>query len=387
MEKLFYVIPYIKTFQAVVLECRKGKDGRGAEVVLDRTGFYPEGGGQPCDTGMLEGTRVLAVHEKNGEIIHYIQDQLFESGQKVNATIDWDRRYSNMQQHTGEHIFSGLVHRHFGYDNVGFHMGSEDVTVDFNGVLTEDQVSFIEAEANRTVYANEEIRTLFPEPKELESLAYRSKKELTGQVRIVEIPGSDCCACCGTHVMRTGEVGIIKVTGLMNYKGGVRISILCGKRAAEEFERKRKQILALSNMLSSKPAFVVDAVEKVVKGNQSKDELIGRLYRELLELKAGQYPSGEESLIIFEENLPPIQLRQYCTLLYEGGRGSVVLVCSGEEGHYQYAAGSAKYDMRVFSGEMNKRLNGKGGGSSLMAQGTFETSKEAVQAAFVEMIS
>lgn len=376
MEKLYYRTPYVKCFDSVVVSCQQGKHGY--EVALEETGFYPEGGGQPSDTGILGGRRVLEVHERNGEILHYTDGPL-DIGSQVTGEIDWDRRYSNMQQHTGEHLLSGLVHHHYGYDNVGFHMGENEVTVDFNGPLTMEQLEEVEREANRMIYENLPVNQFYPAEEELHKIDYRSKKELSGQVRIVEIPGGDTCACCGTHVERTGEVGIIKVLGMINYKGGVRLTMLCGMRALEDYERKQAQVTKISNLLSAKPDAIVDAVARIKQENADREYQINQLYQQLFQAKAEKLPARSGLLCLYEEGLTPVQLRNYCTLLYEQKKGDVVLVCSGADGRIQYALGSAVEDMRTLSREMNERLHGKGGGSALMAQGTWETTWQEVE--------
>lgn len=375
MERLYYRTPYVRSFDAVVVSCKEGQHGY--EVILDRTGFYPEGGGQPADTGELGGRRVLDVHEKQGEILHYMDGPL-EIGSRVHGTIDWDRRYTNMQQHSGEHLLSGLIHRHFGYDNVGFHMGEREVTIDFNGPLTIEQAEETEREANRMIYENLPVNQLYPTEEELHNIEYRSKKELSGQVRIVEIPGGDTCACCGTHVERTGEIGIIKVTGMINYKGGVRMTMLCGYPALLDYEKKLSQVTKISNLLSAKPDTIVEAVERMKQENADKEYLVNQLYLQLFASKAEKFPERGGWLVVFEEQLTPVQLRNYCTLLYEQKKGDVVLVCSEKDGRIQYALGSAIQDMRTVSRELNGLLNGKGGGSALMAQGTWETTRQAV---------
>ena len=214
MKKLYYDSAYIKEFDANVISCEKGK--KGFEVILDQTAFYPEGGGQPTDTGVLGGIAVLEVHEKNGEVIHYLEQPL-TVGERVHGEIDWEKRFIHMQEHSGEHLVSGLIHAKYGYDNVGFHMGSDEVTIDFNGLIEWDDLMEIEKKANFMIWDNLEIYADFPAKEELDVLDYRSKKELTGDVRIVKIPGGDICACCGTHVMRTGEIGLVKFLSMIHY--------------------------------------------------------------------------------------------------------------------------------------------------------------------------
>ena len=231
MNKLYYDSAYIKEFEAQVLSCQEGK--KGWEITLSATAFYPEGGGQPADTGLLGNVRVTDVHEKDGQVVHYTDGPL-PVGEMVRGVIDWDRRFQHMQEHSGEHLVSGLIHQRFGYDNVGFHMGTDEVTIDFNGVLEWGDLMAIEEKANGMIWENLEISAVYPEKDELDAMEYRSKKELTGAVRIVSIPGGDVCACCGTHVERTGEIGLVKFLSMIHYKGGVRISLLCGKRAGED---------------------------------------------------------------------------------------------------------------------------------------------------------
>lgn len=381
--RLYYATPYVKTFMCTVESCVQNKKGTW-DAVLNQTAFYPEGGGQPSDTGTLNGMKVLHVSEKGETIIHELEAPL-EEGTLAEGVIDWQKRYDNMQQHTGEHIFSGLVHKHFGYDNVGFHMGTDEVTVDFNGVLTQEQLDDLEDEANQLIYDNVPVHVFYPSEEELAQLDYRSKKELTGAVRIVEIPGGDICACCGTHVETTGEVGIIKLRTMINYKGGVRISMLCGRRALVDYRERLKDEIRISNLLSAKLALVPEAVEKLKNEIQEKDFANGRLWQQLLEKKAESYPESNDILAVFEENLSPVQLRQLATMLYEKKKGKIAGVFSGkeEEQLYQYALGSSQADMRKLSKAMNGALNGRGGGSNLMAQGSFKASAAEIREVWI----
>lgn len=380
MEKLYYERPYVKTFEAVVTEVRPGKGGR-YEVMLDRTGFYPEGGGQPWDTGLLGGVSVLAVRERPEGVVHETAGPLLK-GQAVTGRIDWERRFGLMQNHSGEHLLSGLVHKRYGFDNVGFHMGRDQVTVDFNGVITNDQMEELEWEANRLISLNLPVLESYPTGEELARLDYRSKKELSGQVRIIEIPGGDVCACCGTHVAATGEIGSLKITGMIRYKGGVRTFLLCGMDALRDYRKKQETVTKLSVLLSAKPEKVTETAEKLKTESGLKAAKINRLYQELFAARLKGFEEKNEPLLLFEPDLEPVHLRRYCTLLYENGKGSVVLVCSGEDGHYRYAAGSGVRDMRKLSKFLNGRLNGRGGGSALLAQGSFEASKKEIASAF-----
>jgi alanyl-tRNA synthetase len=382
MEKLYYERPYVKQFEAEVTACTPDKDGKYL-VRLNRTAFYPEGGGQPADTGILGDAIVYDVREKPEGIVH-ITDRPLPEKSLVTGILDWDRRFSHMQNHSGEHLFSGVVHKYYGYDNIGFHMGKDEVTVDFNGILTMEQIEEVEAEVNDLIWQNIPVLETYPSKEELDAMDYRSKKELSGQVRIIEFPGADVCACCGTHVTTAGEIGILKVTGLARYKGGVRVSLLCGRDALLDYGRKLKAVQGISVSLSAKPDSVVEAVSKLKEESMKKDGDLSRLTRELLERKTAEYPDSSEPLLVFEEHLLPVQLRQFCTMLYEAKKGSVVLVCSGEEGLYQYAAGSSQADMREFCRLLNGKLNGRGGGNTLLAQGTLMASFQEIQKVFKE---
>lgn len=404
MEKLYEQKPDIKEFDAAVVTCQPGKNGL-YDVTLNRTAFYPEGGGQPFDTGILEvtgdpetakeaGTRepadgeksvsrrltakVAEVHEKDGRIIHYTDREL-PPGSQVHGVIDWERRQCHMRHHTGEHIFSGLVHSHYGYDNVGFHMGQDGVTIDFNGMLTMDQAVELEREANRLVWADLSVEAWYPSPEELHRLEYRSKKELQGPVRIVRVPGGDTCACCGTHVSRTGEIGVIKVTGLKKYKSGVRLEMLCGLKALEDYEKKQEQVARISNLLSAKQGQVAIAVEKLLEESGAQKRQMGQLYQQIFRLRCEQLPRGKEPLLVFEEDLPPAQLRMFVTCLCQEEKGDLVLGCSGSGREYHYVLGSRGEKVEGFTGKLNSLLEGKGSGRGMMAQGLFCASREEIE--------
>ncbi|GLC78830.1 alanyl-tRNA editing protein [Lacrimispora brassicae] len=382
MDKLYYNRPYVKIFEGEVLDCSQGKDGF-FQVFLDRTAFYPEGGGQPADMGSLGEAAVLDVREKPEGIIH-ITDKPLKAGSRVVGTIDWERRFCHMQNHSGEHLLSGIVHKHYGLDNIGFHMGKDEVTVDFNGPLTQEQIEAAEIKVNEIIWLDIPVVESYPSKEELSRMDYRSKKELTGQVRLIEFPGGDVCACCGTHVMTSGEIGILKVTGMIHYKGGVRVSMVCGRLALWDYHKKQKAVSGISVLLSAKPDRVLEAVDRLKEDGLKKDGRIGQLSKELLQRKAGDYPEWDGPLLVFDRDLAPVELRQFCTMLYEGKKGSVVLACSGDEGNVQYALGSSRQDMRTLSKVLNRRLSGKGGGSTLMAQGTFQALEEDIRKAFEE---
>ena len=369
MKKLYYDSSYIKEFEGTVLSCEKGK--KGYEVVLDQTAFYPEGGGQPTDTGVLGGVKVLEVHEKQGIVTHYLEAPL-SVGETVHGVIDWEPRFIHMQEHSGEHLVSGLIHERFGYDNVGFHMGADEVTIDFNGLIEWDELMEIENKANEIIWENREIYADFPEKEELDALDYRSKKELTGDVRIVKIPGGDICACCGTHVKLTGEIGLVKFLSMIHYKGGVRISLLCGKRAMADYEKKRAEVQKISNLLSAKPTEISNAVEKM-KGEISKlQEKLSECYRGVIENRVAVLECSEDNFYIIEKDFGAQHLRMLANRLLDEKKAKTVLALSGNKDNgFIYIMGSQEEDMRQLSKELNQKLSGRGGGGMQMAQGTF----------------
>ena len=382
MNKLYYDSAYIKEFEAQVLSCQEGK--KGWEITLSATAFYPEGGGQPADTGILGNVRVTDVHEKDGQVVHYTDGPL-PVGEMVRGVIDWDRRFQHMQEHSGEHLVSGLIHQRFGYDNVGFHMGTDEVTIDFNGTLEWADLMAIEEKANGMIWENLEISAVYPEKDELDAMEYRSKKELTGAVRIVSIPGGDVCACCGTHVERTGEIGLVKFLSMIHYKGGVRISLLCGKRAVEDYERKRDQVQRISVLLSARPGEIARAVEKLKDEEAKLQEKLVAAYDKLLASEVRGIKEGDGDNFILEPDFEAIQLRHLVNRLLEEKKGRTVLALGGAtEGSFLYVLGSRDGDMRRLSRELNGLLNGRGGGSAQLAQGTFFATKDQLQAILKE---
>lgn len=374
-EKLFYNDVRKAEFEATVVSCVKNKDRY--EVVLDGTYFYPEGGGQPADHGKIDDANVFDVHDKDNEVVHYC-DKEVECGKKVKAWVDMERRHRLMQQHSGEHIVSGLIHKHFGYDNVGFHMGSDCITIDFNGPLTSDDLKLVEKEANEAIYRNFDTNIFYPSPEELEKLEYRSKKALEGDVRIVNFKDCDTCACCGLHVVKSGEIGIIKITGSQNYKGGTRVTMLAGKQAREDYAVKDSIVHGISNLLSAKPYETKEAVERLMKErNEIKEQLVAAK-KQIFELKRDSVKDDETCAVFFEENMEPFELRLFTEMLLEKVPSAAVFSGNDEEG-YKYAVGSTKTDMSAFIKEANKALGGRGGGRGNIMQGAFTASRDETE--------
>lgn len=384
-KKLYYEDAYLREFTGTVTACEPAKGGW--SVTLDATAFYPEGGGQPADTGILGGAHVLDVHEKDG-LIHHLTDGPLSVGAQATGIIDWQPRFSRMQQHTGEHMVSGMIHRLFGFDNVGFHMGRDAVTIDFNGCLTQEDLDHVERLANEGVWANLPVETAWPTPQALEALAYRSKKELTGAVRIVTVPGYDVCACCGTHLARTGETGVIKLVTHQRYKGGVRIWMLCGDMALADYTWKNAGINSLSEQLSTKPAEVPEAVRRLQSELESQKQQFAQLESSFFALKAARLPENTPLAVEFEESLTPAALRRYCLALSTRcGLAAVFVPDASVERGWKYAVGSEKQDVRGLGKELNAAFSGRGGGSAELIQGSLQGDREALAQYFSDRIS
>ena len=378
--KLFYEDSHLAEFSARVLSCEPSKHGY--DVVLDRTAFYPEGGGQPGDTGFLAGVRVTDTHERDGEVVHYCESPL-SVGETVEGRLDYDRRFEFMQLHSGEHILSGLIHEKFGYENVGFHMGADFVTIDFDGMLTEADLREMEAAANEVVWKNVPVQVTYPDAEQLKTIPYRSKKELSGWVRIVTIPGADICACCGTHVQHTGEIGLVKIFSCVKFHEGVRLEILCGRRALAYLNTVCEQNHINSGLLSAKPFETAAAVQKMQEDLAALKLKAGKLEEQSFRTKAENYVN-KGSVVLFEDGLDAEGVRKLAAAVMEvcGGRAAVF---SGSDAEgYKYAIGEGNGDLRAFVKSLNTALNGRGGGKPFFAQGSVRADRAAIEAFFEE---
>ncbi len=383
-EQLYYQDSYIKDFEAVVLSCIP--NGNHFEAVLDRTAFFPEGGGQCADTGVLHienrEIQVFDVQERNGEIIHFIDKEILP-GQTVIGELDFQERFSKMQQHTGEHIISGIVHRRFGYENVGFHLGKEEVTMDYDGPLTPEELRSIEYEANQVVAENREIRAYFPGTEELEKIPYRSKKELQGKIRIVEIQDCDICACCAPHVKTTGNVGLIKITNAIRYKGGMRLWITCGMRALEDYNQKEASVVQISNMLSAKQQEVTDAVKRLTEEIQQLKEKAAKMQERLVmgyleSEKVVLKENPNANLLLFEKELDAMAMRNFVNAGMELTKGVCGAFGGDEKQGFRYVLGSSG-DIREIGKKLNAAFQGKGGGKPPMIQGSLVGEEEKIR--------
>ena len=376
-EKLYNIDSHLFTFEAVVTDCREGKDGWLVE--LDRTAFFPEGGGQQADTGQIGEARVLDVHEREGEIRHLCDKELAPGSYA--CAVDREKRLRRMQNHSGEHIFSGLTHQKYGAENVGFHMAADCMTIDFDRDLSFEELGEIEYEANLAVRANIPVRTFFPSPEELASLEYRSKKELAGAVRIVEIAGIDRCACCAPHVYATGEIGLIKLLGAERHRGGVRLTLLCGMDALDDYRRKLSSAAAVSALLSAKRDEIAPAVERLLEAEEKLKERASILGMRYAALRADSIAPTKGHVCLFDEGLSDAASRELVNRLVEKTDGAAALFLR-EEGGWRYVIGSRTLDLRGAAKEINAFVKGRGGGRPEMIQGSASASAEEIERFF-----
>lgn len=394
MKKLYYEDVHVTEFEATVTECAYDEKKKIYKVVLDQTAFFPEEGGQVADKGILtfpqkkglEPTHLtlLDAHIKNDIIYHYVEQEI-PIGTIVKGIVDWKQRFDFMQQHSGEHIISGLVNKYFGYDNVGFHLGLQEVTLDFNGVLTLEELREIEQKANEAVWKNIPIQITYPCSDELQTLEYRSKLDLTENVRIVTIPGFDVCACCAPHVDTTGQIGIIKITNVQSHRGGVRVNILCGNRALQDYTIKQNNAFVISASLSVKQDLISDGVERLKEENLKQKEVINGLQATVLKNLAATLPTPEKSkhAILFVEPMDDIAIRTLINELVPQYCGYVGVFWGNDVDGYRYIVGSRHLDCRELAATLREKFGSKGGGKAPMIQGSVMTSKMKIEAEII----
>lgn len=376
-KELYYDNPFLRRFAAVVTSCEEAKGGWA--VTLDQTAFYPEGGGQPYDTGTLGGAQVREVREKDGVIVH-LCDAPLAAGAAVEGAIDWARRFDHMQQHSGEHICSGLICARFHCDNVGFHMGADAVTIDFNADIPWEALLEIEAEANRYIYEDHPIDIRLCRGAALDAIDYRSKKPLAGDVRIVSFPGSDCCACCGTHVASSGQVGLVKFLSVQKFRAGVRIELLCGVRALRYLSACWEQDVRVAQALSVKPAASFAAVERLLGELSALKLRCARLEEAAFAQIAAQY-EGKGDVLLFEDEMNGDSERRLCDAVANacGGRCAVF---AGAGNTWKYAISQADGDLRALTKALNAALCGRGGGKPNFVQGSVNAARAAIEEFF-----
>lgn len=384
--KLYEQDAYQTQFQARVLTCQplegKKKEPPRWQVTLDQTCFYPEGGGQPCDYGVLGEARVTDVQIQGGVVSHTV-DQALEIGAQVFGKIDWERRFDLMQQHSGEHIVSGIVHSLFGYDNVGFHMGADLITVDWNGILTREDLLEIERRANALIWQDRETEITVPTREELPTLEYRSKKALEWPVRIVTFPGADTCACCGTHVRRAGEIGLVKLLSVVKMRSGVRVEMVAGARAYRYLAQVTEENHRTSQLLSAKEGETAAYVQKLYDEHQALKQKCAALETACNAALAEQY-AGKGDCLLFTEGLDSNGLRRLAVAVMERC-GGVCMALSPNEGGYAYCIGREGGDVRPLVKELNQALQGRGGGKPNFAQGAVKADRNEIQVWWTEL--
>ena len=393
--RLFDQNSHLYAFTAAVLSAEVGKAPDTLSVVLNATAFFPEGGGQYPDKGVLAGCPVLDVQEKNGVITHTVsishlngEPHPFAVGATVQGELDATTRFARMQNHSGEHIISGIVHRLYGYKNVGFHLGEGDVTLDFDGVLTRAQLDAIEEEANAIVTANLPVRAYYPDPEELATLTYRAKLDLTEGVRIVRIgteeDPKDLCACCAPHVDYTGEIGLIKLLDFIHYKGGVRIHMLCGSWALRDYRRRYTAVATMAAAMSVKQEEVTMGFDRLRAEVEEKKQTISALRAKLEEHTVAAITPTEGSLCLFDEGLEAIEMRRLLNRAVEKCGRLCGIFSGNDESGYRYVIGRGdeSIDLKKMVKEINTALSAKGGGSSEMLQGSCTATRGVIEAYF-----
>ncbi len=377
-ERLYYNDSYIREFKATVISCVKTE--KLFRIVLDKTAFFPEGGGQKADTGFIGNEKVLDVQEIDGEIYHFVENELKVSCE-YNCEINWEQRFFRMQSHSGEHIVSGIVNSLYGYDNVGFHMEEDYVTVDFSGELTREQLDDIEDKANRVIYDNVEITCFFPDEKEIEVLNYRSKLDLKENVRLVKIGETDLCACCAPHINRTGEIGVIKILDFMRHRGGVRIVMKSGFKALLDYREKYKSVYDSSVLLSSKQNEIAAFVEKKIEETALLQRTYSDFKMKVVENDKGNLSIIGESAIFFSSFYDSDMMRELAN--YGMTKKELSVIFSGnEQNGFSYVIGSLSIDLNKFIKKFNSDLNGRGGGRGTMIQGKVSATKQEILSFF-----
>ena len=398
-EKLYYEDAYMRSFEAEVVSCRKlcqKGDPEGParyEVILNRTAFFPEEGGQSPDRGTLQkcggkgmhAAAVLDVQIHEGVIAH-ITDRPFAEGETVRGELDFAHRFSNMQQHSAEHIFSGLVHSRLGFENVGFHLSDTEVTMDYSGAFDAETAAALEKEVNRAIWKNFASGQRFPSEEELKTIEYRSKIEIDGQVRLIIYPGYDVCACCAPHVAKTGEIGLFKIISLQNYKGGVRVHMLAGERALDFLIREHDLLTQTSRFLSTSADQVPGRVETMKNEIFEAKKALAGAEAKLLEERIRAIPAEQENVCLLTSGLDMANVRNAVNRLMETHRGFCAVFDGDDENGYRYCLGCAAGEsVRMMQKCLQDTFGAKGGGKPPMMQGSVNASGEKIGRLFQEI--
>lgn len=374
LTKRLYDNGHIREFDSIVTECVPTENGW--NIVLEATAFFPNGGGQLADEGTLGDAAVKDVNEIDGKIYH-LTDREFSVGSEVHGVIDWSVRFPRMQNHTGEHIVCGIAHKLFGYENTGFHMGTFGITADLSGPLTEDEVRKIELIANEAVFNNVPVTCFYPTEQELKTIEYRSKLDLTEDVRLVKIEGYDLCACCAPHVLFTGEIGLIKILSHQSHRGGTRLLLKCGYDALEDYCTRCASVSAVSSLLCAKEHEIAQAVEQLKEEKARLDFEIDRLNKEKTEKYIRRLKPSQGNVCVFADDADGDGLREIVNAGKELCEGIFGAFSASETG-YKYCLGSKNINLSAFAKQLNAALNGRGGGKPEMIQGSVIASKDEI---------
>lgn len=376
--KLYYEDSHLQRFSARVLSCEAVEEG--FAVTLTATAFYPEGGGQAGDTGILGGVRVLDTKEKGGKIIH-LCDRPLSPDEVVEGKIDYAPRFLRMQQHSGEHMISGILHRRYGVHNTGFHMGSEIITIDFDGVIPKENLADIEAEANRGVWLDLPVKCWYPSEEELPNVTYRTKRALPWPVRIVQIPGFDSCACCGTHVQHTGEIGLIKLFSVIPFRGGSRMEMACGSAALKLLNEAYEQNRLVSQAFSAKIGETGEAARKMNDTlAQLKYQAAGLEKRIYAEIASAYTNRGD--VLHFEEGLDSTGIRTLADAIADTCGGTAAVFSGNEDEGYGFCLAAREGDLRPLGKAMTQALKGRGGGKPQFQQGRVQARRDEIEGFF-----
>lgn len=377
--KLYYENAYCRRFTASVLSCEP--EGDRFRVLLDQTAFFPEEGGQAADPGLLGGVRVLDVREKEGIVHHFLEKPLVP-GDTVEGEIDWPERFRKMQNHSGEHILSGVVFRRHGFENTGFHLSADGFTLDFSQELSREELAAIEWEANEAVWADRPVRAWFPDSDTLKSLAYRSKLDLTENVRIVTIEGVDNCACCAPHVSSTGQIGAIKLYEAMRHRGGMRIWAKCGADALRDFRARCTADAAVSALLSVPQADIAPGVEKLLAERESLKQQLAEARLELVQKQIESLSPTDGDLLLFSS----ADMEGLRALVNAGMElcGGVCAAFAGEDGSFRFVIGSRHINCRDWLSAAKESLRARGGGKPEMVSGSCTAAKAEIESFFAK---
>lgn len=380
-EKLYDLDAYATEFEAEVLECTPDKNG--FLIVLDRTLFFPEEGGQSCDKGTINNIEVDSVKIKNNVIYHMVSKPV-SVGTKVKGCIDFNHRFSNMQMHSGEHIFTGLIHNKYGLNNVGFHLSDNSATMDYDGKLTPDQLHELEKEANSVIFSNREIKAYYPDKEELRTIDYRSKKEIDGDIRIVIVDGVDICACCAPHVHKTGEIGLFKIVSYENYKGGIRVHYLCGYRALEHYGNRINELKQISNLLTVKEFSEASAVSKLYDDNRNLKYEVVSLKNSIIHDKIVSLVDHERDFLLYIGGAEDIPSMKYALeVMHSVFDGTCAFFAGDETVGFRYLIERTNGDVSEINNKLKSIYNAKGGGRNDSIQGSVNIKPDEIESLFL----